>query len=652
LTDRLTTYAALLTPAAVAIYLGFSSGGFFPGSTALAVLIFLLVLGVRVLTAEHPVAGVNLGTVVTAAALTAFGIWILISFIWSDAASRSLLEFDRAFLYVLAFLLTALLLRSRLTVQTLVWGVGIAIVVVAGAALLTRVFPDVFPTHPAISPGRLSFPLTYWNGVGIVAAFGVILTFAIASDRAQPSFARIAGATLFVPMCATLYFTFSRGGIAAAILGAVIFLSVGRPRSSLTTMLAVLPATAVTMVVCYDADLLGTEDFASSKGVDQGHTVALVILGAMVAAGLLQALLVRFDQPLADWRLPERARVPTLVTAAVASLAVLLAAVALDAPGEIRDHVDHFVNGGDEKDTGADARTHLTDLTSNSRIDHWTVALDAWKEHPVDGSGAGTFALLWAKDRPVDFTVIDGHSLYIEVMSEMGTIGLLLVLAFVGCMIVGAARRCRGPDRVLYAAVLAVIVAWAVHAGVDWDWEQPAVTVLPIALAGAVLASRRPRVAPPGRVLRVSVGIGLLVLAITPFSIARSQRDLNQAVAAVKAGDCTKGTDDALNSIDALKIRPEPYELLAYCNADGGRYDLAEQMARAAIDRDPNNWEFHYDLALVRASAGKDPRAAARKALELNPLDSRVVNLERAVTSTDSREQWEATGQAAPRLLP
>ncbi len=90
----------------------------------------------------------------------------------------------------------------------------------------------------------------------------------------------------------------------------------------------------------------------------------------------------------------------------------------------------------------------------------------------------------------------------------------------------------------------------------------------------------RPRVAPPGRLLRVGLGIGLLLAALTPFSVSRSQARLNAAVDAIKDGGCTTTIDEALASIDALSVRAEPYELLAYCDARSGEAELAEQMAR------------------------------------------------------------------------
>jgi hypothetical protein len=68
-----------------------------------------------------------------------------------------------------------------------------------------------------------------------------------------------------------------------------------------------------------------------------------------------------------------------------------------------------------------------------------------------------------------------------------------------------------------------------------------------------------------------------------------------------------------------LSVRPEPFEVLAYCDSRLGLHTLAERAMRSALERDPENWELYYGLALVRASAGRDPRPAARRALRLNP---------------------------------
>ncbi len=72
-----------------------------------------------------------------------------------------------------------------------------------------------------------------------------------------------------------------------------------------------------------------------------------------------------------------------------------------------------------------DLRTRLTSAVDNGRIDNWRVALDGFKAQPFHGTGAGTYRITWDHDRPAPpVKVNDGHSLYLETMSEMGVVGL------------------------------------------------------------------------------------------------------------------------------------------------------------------------------------------------------------------------------------
>jgi hypothetical protein len=50
-----------------------------------------------------------------------------------------------------------------------------------------------------------------------------------------------------------------------------------------------------------------------------------------------------------------------------------------------------------------------------------------------------------------------------------------------------AARRVLRADRALAAGPAAAALTWALHAGLDWDWEMPAVTLVAVALAGLLL---------------------------------------------------------------------------------------------------------------------------------------------------------------------
>ena len=100
-----------------------------------------------------------------------------------------------------------------------------------------------------------------------------------------------------------------------------------------------------------------------------------------------------------------------------------------------------------------------------------------------------------------------------------------------------------------------------------------------------------------------------------------SQHQLDDAADAFDSGDCAEATERATASIRTLEIRPEPYEALGFCDVREGFDRLGVAALERAVDRDPDNWEFRYGLAVVRGSAGLDPRPAARAALEQNPRD-------------------------------
>jgi hypothetical protein len=74
-------------------------------------------------------------------------------------------------------------------------------------------------------------------------------------------------------------------------------------------------------------------------------------------------------------------------------------------------------------------------------------------------------------------------------LGELGVVGFgLLCVVLIGAG-VALVRRIRRPERTLYAAAFAVALARAVHAGFDWDWQMPAITLPAFVLAGAAVRS-------------------------------------------------------------------------------------------------------------------------------------------------------------------
>jgi O-antigen ligase len=146
------------------------------------------------------------------------------------------------------------------------------------------------------------------------------------------------------------------------------------------------------------------------------------------------------------------------VGAAGATLLVVgIAFVVAGGPGYVHRQYDTFVQRKEPEETGGDLRTRLTDPSSNGRIDEWRVAIDAWKAERLHGTGAGTYQIEWNRERPDSTIVYDGHSLYAEILGELGIVGLLLVLGALLTLLAAAAVRIRGPDRALFAAAFAFL---------------------------------------------------------------------------------------------------------------------------------------------------------------------------------------------------
>jgi uncharacterized membrane protein YhaH (DUF805 family) len=453
----------------------------------------------------------------------------------------------------------------------------------------------------------------------------------------------VLAAAAFPVAAATLYFTFSRGAAALAVIGIVLYLVLARPRGALSTVLAVAAPTVVVLVACYRADVLNTVKAASPAGAAEGHDVATVLALACLAAAVLRLLLLRLDARLDAIRVsaPARRRAG-IVTALVAGVLVLGGAGVAVGTGWAGEQLDRF-SADEVVSNQGDRRNRFAALGNNGRLQHWKVSLQSFEASPLHGSGAGTYETEWQLRRPYEFDVVDGHSLYAETLGELGLVGVALLAALLLALAVGAVRRMRGDDRATGAAILVLLVVWAGQAGIDWMWEMPTVTLPVLVLAAMTLGGRRrdvpESVAAPARLPRLLVGLGVLLLITTPVLVAISQHHLDRAVAAFRSGDCRTAIDKALAASEPMPVRPQPLMVLGFCDARIGQRTLAVRAFEAATRSDPDNWQAHYGLALVQAVAGQDPRREARAAQLLNPRSQTAGDLVEAF-STGTPRTW------------
>jgi hypothetical protein len=458
---------------------------------------------------------------------------------------------------------------------------------------------------------------------------------------------RVTSAALLPLLTSTLYFTFSRASIAVAVVGVLLYLVIARPRGIVSGVAAALPTSVVAVIWAYNADLLAKPDPTTPAAVDQGQEVFLVLaLCALVAAAVRLVLIrVGLDDRIAAIHVARRTRNAVLATTAgVVLIAAGSAWIAFDMGDRISRQYEKFKEGDVIRQT-EDARDRLTQAGNNGRIQHWEEALDAWHTDEVKGTGAGTYELTWAKNRPSDFTVRDGHSLYLETLSELGIVGALLLVLALAAVLVALVIRARGPERAMWAAFLAAACTWALHAAQDWVWELPAVTLWLFAAGGIALA--RPttgietRLTAPPRLARVIAALFVMALAVTPVLSALADARVRDSVTAFKQGDCTVAIERALSATSALGARAEPYAILAFCDVRLGKPELADRMIHNAIDRDPDNWVYRYGLALIDAIRGQDPSTDIAEARRLNPREPRTLRAQEAFDSTKDPMKWK-----------
>jgi hypothetical protein len=638
----------LLAPAAL-LYLSFNAGGYFPNATGLVAIVLAQALVLRTTLAARPFEGFSRTLAIPLGALALYAAWELASALWSHATARTLDSYDRTLLYLLAMVLFGSIryTRARLAWLSRALFAGLAVVCLIG--LTSRILPHAWPTASSFFADRLNYPLTYWNAEGMIAAIALILGLHLSADHNEHWSVRVLAAAVLPGVAATLLLTFSRGAMGAAVIGLLAYCLLTRLHTLPGALLAVVPATAIAVRSAWDATLLATSNATTPAAVSQGRHVAFVVGACMLGAGLLRAVLLLGDHRLAKLPLvrnpPRRAiRVSLGASAAVVIVALALAGGATGVAQREYDKFAHRNAGPNVTQT----RDRLTDPANNGRVSLWKAAIQIYDTQKLRGTGAGTYQQQYPRYRTEGLYVVDAHSLYLQSLAELGLVGFALILLVVFGILIALASRIRGPDRALYAALLATTLAWAVHQAFDWDWQMPAVTLGVFILAGLALAR------PAGRIPGVSglpasrtlVALGWLILAVTPLLVSTSYARVQSSGQALKRGDCASAKREALSSLSLSAERPQAYAIVGICDLEQGFSQAAVPAMAEAVSLEPQSWEEQYWLAVARAAAGIDPRPAIRRAAELNPLEVGVRNAAHRLNSSNARV-WE---RAAPRL--
>ena len=556
-----------------------------------------------------------------AASLTGYMLVSALSVLWASDADRALESTNRIGLYVLVYVAVGVA-GFRTVLARWLDGAAIGVVAIGVIAFASRTLPALLPGDRNLIDvlpqvvNRLSYPVGYWNGLGLLVALAIPLLLRAAVTPGL--WIRVLAMTPFPLLATVVYMTSSRGAMVACAIGAAVFVTLAEERvvaAATASIAAGGSAVAIVAIAHYRALVNHPE---SGPAVAQGRSAIVVIL--LVSLFTAALYLAAFDLVRLSAR--TRERLPRLLL--IAAIPIAVVALVLSHPVErLRAFTaPPAAAAAAPAPHGTDpVQAHLRSLGSTGRWQQWEASLAEFRAHPIGGGGAGSFEAWWLEHGSIAGYVKYGHSIYFETLGELGIAGALCIAAFAALAMLGSiarTRRARGPRRTTFAALTAIVIAYLFSTAIDWMWQLPAVTILAIS-ALACLTGAPGFVGPPlselaparSRPMLALIGVAATIaLCIEGLPLLAHVR-LQQSQRAVRAGDEAAAI---ARGEAARRIEPwaaPPYTQIALVYEQAGDFRAAQQWLARAIERSPDDWTLWVARARIEAKAG-DVRAAVR----------------------------------------
>jgi hypothetical protein len=410
-----------------------------------------------------------------------------LSMVWTLSETETIKETLRSSMYLATFVMALAALTSGRQVGPLVDISVLVVAAVAGYGLLQKISPIQYPVQ-SLDGVRVDSTLGYANTAAVILGMGMVLTLARMTTLRNFALKGLYAA-LMLSFLIALYLTVSRGGIGSLGLGVILLFVLGSARLQMLAdlLLVSLPGVWLLSRMQILPGLLGPDASQQEKLAD-GTAFRNYLIVALLAAFALQAVyaLVANRYELA----PAARRMLGIV--AVAGLAIGACAgafVVVEGHGGVDAAYQTLVSNPSESGNVAQ---RLASLGIGYRADYWRVAWEAWKEHPLTGTGAGTFQYTWLLDRPGLQGVEQVHNLYLEQGTETGIFAFLALVGFV-VVLLGYTGRAAwrsgawGERRMLLSGLVCALAVYLVSSAFEWHWYLPASTMFFFILAAIAM---------------------------------------------------------------------------------------------------------------------------------------------------------------------
>lgn len=571
-----------------------------------------------------------------AAGLAAFTMWTGLSALWASSVENAVNELNRSWLYLGVFVL-AVSLSNQANARRWANGLALGSVGIMILALASFFFPEQVTgaeeSRLFFSGSTITYPLHYANAVAVFAVLAVPLLLRAALS---PHLMVRAASVASIPLAAAVvYLTSSRGAAVSALVGVAAFLAcTSRRWHALSAVGVAIAGSAAALVFLIEQEIVleGPE-----APVDRPAPAVLLAAIALVT-GLVYGL--------ASWALAAVRPPRPALGRTVFALACVAGVIGVTAANP-REQLETFTRSPTAISQPADGapRTDLLTVGGTGRWQHWKAAYEQFREHSLIGDGAGSYAAWWAERGSVGIFVLDAHSLYVEVLGELGAIGLgLLLSTLLVALVVGAVAvlRLSRDARITGAALLGTFVVFLAATGVDWMWESTAVAVVAVAslgmLTGSAEARGDPGDAEPARRRRsgaraAAVAVGVTAVLAQALPVLSTVK-VETSQTAAREGRLGPALSAALEARELAPWAVSPLLQLALVDERNGRPARARRRWIAAgLERDERDWRLwlvaaRLDTKLGRIGIARDELA---RAVSLNPRSALFVGYDRRV---------------------
>lgn len=425
-------------------------------------------------------------------------------------------------------------------------------------------------------------------------------------------------AIMLVPIIASFWLTLSRGGLVVLPIILLLILPFINLKKQLLFLVYFVLATVGSLAITDKLNSVGNDVVSrvlatrtpsgevtllglSDPMVQQGWTALLVAtLSVSVVVVLLHLFVgLRFLEKPVSWL---SFKYSAFVLPVAAILAGVIGFYVLISDSPIRNMLPDTL----------EQRIENINFEQHSVLERVTFYRDAFKligDHPLLGAGGGGWAALYEKYQNNPYTSRQTHNFFLQYWIEVGTLGVLVFLAFLGYIFYQYIRSfIKGDEESRNRRFLFYIVTISllVHSMIDFEMSYGFIAALVFLCLGGMASgfttdelafAKKPFVTK----WRVAFPLVLGLVAVVVFIVSARQFGASTRYAeALGNAAAQKPLQDVMNPLDgALKLKPTHPDYVAtkvgflmqlYSqNKDENSYNEALRLVQRAREKEPHN---------------------------------------------------------------